>query len=70
MLAEMLSAAVIGDPETVRQGIEAFAARTGADELMVTSQAFEHTARLRSFEIVARETLGYARDSEAVSDKR
>jgi luciferase family oxidoreductase group 1 len=61
MLAEMLSAAVVGDPDTVRQGIEAFAARTGADELMVTSQAFEHTARLRSFEIVAQEALGQER---------
>ena len=53
MLAEMLSAAVVGDPRTVRQGIEAFAARTGADELMITSQAFEHAARLRSFEIAS-----------------
>ena len=51
MLAEMLSAAVVGDPETVGRGIEAFAARTGADEIMVTSQAFDHAARLRSFEI-------------------
>ena len=51
MLAEMLSAAVVGDPETVARGIEAFAARTGADEIMVTSQAFDHAARLRSFEI-------------------
>jgi luciferase family oxidoreductase group 1 len=53
MLAEMLSAAVVGDPGTVRRGIEAFVARTGADELMVTSQAFDHAARLRSFEITA-----------------
>ena len=51
MLAEMLSAAVVGDPETVTRGIEAFAAQTGADEIMVTSQAFDHAARLRSFEI-------------------
>jgi luciferase family oxidoreductase group 1 len=53
MLAEMLSAAVVGDPDTVARGIEAFAARTGADEIMVTSQAFNHAARLRSFEIAA-----------------
>jgi luciferase family oxidoreductase group 1 len=53
MLAEMLSAAVVGDPETVARGIEAFVARTGADEIMVTSQAFDHEARLRSFEIAA-----------------
>jgi len=53
MLTEMLSAAVVGSPETVRHGLAAFVARTGADELMVTSQAFEHAARLRSFEIAA-----------------
>ena len=44
---------VIGDPSTVRRGIAAFAERTGADELMLTSQAFDHAARLRSFEIPA-----------------
>jgi hypothetical protein len=26
---------------------------TGADELMITSQIFDHAARLRSYEIVA-----------------
>ena len=40
-------------PETVRQGLEAFVDRTGADELMVTSQIFDHDARLRSYEITA-----------------
>jgi luciferase family oxidoreductase group 1 len=53
MLDEMLSAAVVGSPDTVRQGIAKFVARTGADELMVTSQAFDHGARLRSFELCA-----------------
>ncbi|TIP67366.1 MAG: alkane 1-monooxygenase, partial [Mesorhizobium sp.] len=27
--------------------------RTGADELMVTAQIFDHAARVRSFEILA-----------------
>jgi luciferase family oxidoreductase group 1 len=53
MLDDALSCAVVGSPETVRQGIEAFAARTGADELMLTAQVFDHTARVRSFEIAA-----------------
>ena len=53
MLAEMLSAAVVGDAPNVRQGIAAFVARTGADELMVTCQAYDHAARVRSFEITA-----------------
>ena len=44
---------VVGSPETVRAGLEAFAELTRADELMLTSQIYEHAARLRSFEIVA-----------------
>lgn len=43
----------VGAPETVRAGLEAFAELTRADELMLTSQIFDHAARLRSFEIVA-----------------
>jgi alkanesulfonate monooxygenase SsuD/methylene tetrahydromethanopterin reductase-like flavin-dependent oxidoreductase (luciferase family) len=33
--------------------LKAFIERTGADELMITSQIFEHAARLRSYEITA-----------------
>ncbi|TIL31256.1 LLM class flavin-dependent oxidoreductase [Mesorhizobium sp.] len=53
MLGQALSCAVVGAPETVRQGIKAFVQRTGADELMVTAQIFDHAARVRSFEILA-----------------
>ncbi|SIT53989.1 putative enzyme [Mesorhizobium prunaredense] len=53
MLGQALSCAVVGAPETVRQGIAAFVRRTGADELMVTAQIFDHAARVRSFEILA-----------------
>ncbi|RWP99793.1 LLM class flavin-dependent oxidoreductase [Mesorhizobium sp.] len=53
MLGQALSCAVVGAPETVRQGIEAFVQRTGADELMVAAQIFDHAARVRSFEILA-----------------
>ncbi|MEI8258634.1 MAG: LLM class flavin-dependent oxidoreductase [Deltaproteobacteria bacterium] len=53
MLEQVLSCAAIGSPETVRRDIEAFVARTGADEIIVTSQIFDHAARLRSFEITA-----------------
>jgi luciferase family oxidoreductase group 1 len=51
VLEQALSCSVIGSPETVRQGLADFAARTGADELMVVSQIYDHTARLRSYEI-------------------
>lgn len=53
MLDEVLSCSAIGSPATVRQGLRAFIERTGADELMVTSQIFDHQARLRSYEIAA-----------------
>ncbi|MBN9232900.1 MULTISPECIES: LLM class flavin-dependent oxidoreductase [Phyllobacteriaceae] len=53
MLNQALSCAVVGSPETVRQGVETFIQRTGADELMVTAQVFDHAARVRSFEILA-----------------
>ncbi|HEX5716658.1 MAG TPA: LLM class flavin-dependent oxidoreductase [Thermoanaerobaculia bacterium] len=52
-LEQALSCSVIGSPEMVRQGLEAFVARTGADELMVVSQIYDHAARLRSYEIAA-----------------
>ena len=50
---EVFSRAVVGSPETVRRGLEAFVQRTGADELMVTAQLYDHGARLRSFELTA-----------------
>jgi luciferase family oxidoreductase group 1 len=53
MLGHALAEAVVGSPETVRRGVQAFIARTGADELMVTAQVFNHAARVRSFEILA-----------------
>ncbi len=53
MLDHALAESVVGSPETVRRGVEAFIARTGADELMVTAQVFDHAARVRSFEILA-----------------
>jgi alkanesulfonate monooxygenase SsuD/methylene tetrahydromethanopterin reductase-like flavin-dependent oxidoreductase (luciferase family) len=53
LLDEMLSCSVVGSPATVQRGLEAFAARTGADELMVASQIYDHEARLRSYELVA-----------------
>jgi luciferase family oxidoreductase group 1 len=52
-LEHALSCAVIGSPATVKAGLEAFAHRTGADELMITASVFDHAARLRSFEITA-----------------
>jgi luciferase family oxidoreductase group 1 len=53
MLEQALSCSAIGTLEQVQAAMRAFIARTGADELMITSQVFDHAARLRSFEIAA-----------------
>jgi luciferase family oxidoreductase group 1 len=60
MIDNVLSCSAIGSPDRVREQTEAFVARTGADELMITSQIFDHQARLRSFEILAK-SLGQDR---------
>lgn len=54
MLDQALTCAIVGSPERVKAGIDAFIARTDADELMVTAQIHDHAARVRSFEILAK----------------
>ena len=44
---------VVGDPDEVRAGLEALAARTGVDEMMITTMVHGHADRLRSYELVA-----------------
>ena len=53
MLDDVLSCAAIGSPDTVKRSLQEFIERTGADELMITSQMFDHSARLRSYRITA-----------------
>jgi luciferase family oxidoreductase group 1 len=53
ILAGVTACSATGDPATVCREIIAFAARTGADEIIVTAHIFDHAARLRSFEITA-----------------
>ena len=43
-----LSRSFVGTPETVRAGLEAFAAETAADEIIVAAAIHDHAARLRS----------------------
>lgn len=50
---QMLACSIIGGPETVRKGLEAFVERTQADELMIVSDMYEPSARLKSLEIIA-----------------
>jgi len=53
IVEQVLSCSAIGGPDTVRAALQAFITRTRADELIITSQIFDHAARLRSFEIAA-----------------
>jgi luciferase family oxidoreductase group 1 len=51
---------IVGAPTTVRAGLEALAAEYGAEEVMVVTLAFDHAARVRSYELIA-ETFGLPR---------
>ena len=53
MLEQVLSCSAIGGPDTVERQMREFITRTGADELMITSQIYDHAARLRSYQITA-----------------
>jgi alkanesulfonate monooxygenase SsuD/methylene tetrahydromethanopterin reductase-like flavin-dependent oxidoreductase (luciferase family) len=49
----VLTCAAIGSRDTVKSVMQDFIQQTGADELMITSQIFDHAARLRSYQITA-----------------
>src|SRR5580700_8385219 len=46
ILDQVLACTCVGTPEKVRSDLRNFAARTGADELIITCQIFDHGARL------------------------
>ncbi len=50
---QMLSCSIIGSQDTVHEGIAAFSKKTGADELIIVSDIYDHAKRLRSFELIA-----------------
>jgi len=50
---QALAYSAVGAPDTVRQRIAAIIDETKAEEVIVTSQIFDHSARLHSYEIVA-----------------
>ena len=53
ILNQVLSCSAIGSGQQVLDALLTFIAKTQADELMITSQIFDHQARLRSYEITA-----------------
>ncbi|MNU02377.1 hypothetical protein D3C72_2460640 [compost metagenome] len=46
--------AVVGSPDTVRDRLQQLLEETDADEWIVTSQIYDHNARLRSYEILSK----------------
>ena len=55
-LDQTLSSSIVGSFRSVQSSLEAFVARTQADELILVAQVHDHAARLRSYELAA--TLG------------
>ncbi len=53
LVAEALATHLIGSPEAVRKGLAELIARTGADELIISTRAHSFEARARSAELVA-----------------
>ena len=49
----MLARSIIGSLDTVRKGMGALVEETGADELIVVSDVYDHSERLRSIELIA-----------------
>ncbi len=51
VMNQISSCASTGTPEQVRSEVEEFVDYTGADELIVVAQIFDHNARVRSYEL-------------------
>ena len=50
-----LACAVVGSPDTVRAGMQAFVQAHRPDELLLTANVFDHAARVRSFALAMEE---------------
>jgi alkanesulfonate monooxygenase SsuD/methylene tetrahydromethanopterin reductase-like flavin-dependent oxidoreductase (luciferase family) len=48
-----LACSFVGSPQTVRDGLTQFVTRTAVDEVIIASAIYDHTARVRSYEMVA-----------------
>jgi luciferase family oxidoreductase group 1 len=61
-VSSMLHRSFVGSPETVRNGLERFVEETDADELIIATAIHDHTARLRSYELLAQLRGGVGED--------
>jgi luciferase family oxidoreductase group 1 len=53
IVSQALASHIIGDPETVRDGLRSLEARTNADEIMLSTRAHSFEVRARSMRLVA-----------------
>jgi alkanesulfonate monooxygenase SsuD/methylene tetrahydromethanopterin reductase-like flavin-dependent oxidoreductase (luciferase family) len=53
MLDSVLACSAIGSRDTVAAQLHAFIDKTKPDEMMITSQIYDHAARLHAYEITA-----------------
>lgn len=58
---QMLACSVVGDEASVAAGLAGLAHETGADELMLVTDIFDHDARLHSLTLTARAVAGDVR---------
>ena len=50
---QRLKYSFVGGPITIKKNIESFLKQTQVEEIMVVSHIYEHSARLRSYEILS-----------------
>ena len=53
LVESRLGVAAIGSPDTVQKSLARFLSQTNVDELIFTSDLYDHRDRMRSFEIAA-----------------
>jgi luciferase family oxidoreductase group 1 len=53
LVASRTGGSIVGSRETVRRKLEEFLEQTNADEIMVNAMIYDHSKRLRSYEIIA-----------------
>lgn len=51
--SQMLACTFVGSKATLKADLQQFLDQTGVDEIMATSHIFDHSARLRSYELMA-----------------
>ncbi|MFY8087795.1 MAG: hypothetical protein ACOVOG_11285, partial [Rubrivivax sp.] len=59
----MLAATAVGSAHSVSQQLAALVEQTGADELIVAGAIHSHTARLRSYALLAEEVMPQLADT-------